>query len=126
MIKRFQNYPWLVDVPNEIEGFDCLNLRQFYRDDLDWTDPDTGEFFPAPMDYKAMLTARRIRDGVYFYVRVVLDKDFEEKSPEYQTATLRFKIQNAIAFLQTFTECACTPILPCPSHPKGPNPSVAF
>ena len=127
--RLFHNYPWVVDVPDDIPpAFDCVALSPLRRaHDEDWTDPDTGEFYPAPMDYRATMTARRISNGGYFYVPVVLDKDFAEWPKDKQAPYLKFKIDVAIEYLKTFADCSCVPDQPCPQHARSKSaPSVDF
>ena len=51
-------------------GMHSYHLSRFHQDTDDWTNPETGEVFPASFNWYANLTAVRASDGQQFYVKV--------------------------------------------------------
>jgi hypothetical protein len=107
------NHPWVLKLPDELEGFGAIRITPFYRDDQDWIDPKTGEVYPATMQYYANMTTVRLSDDTNFFTRVSLDKDILDWPPEKQQAYFDTKVAFGIAFLETFRDCACKVGKPC-------------
>jgi hypothetical protein len=104
-----------------LEAFDGVRLGSFVQDDKDWTDPNTGEFFKATMDYLSHLSGRRISDGTFFAVNLRLDHIVVDDSGIGAQKKLDYVetcMVNAMIQLAEYSNCACVVDAPCERHAR--------
>lgn len=105
------------EVSDKLKAFDWIRFGGFVQDTEDWTDPDTGEFFKATMDYFSVLTGRRIRDDVNFAVRVRLDHVIvDDHSNKNRSNYVESCLVNGMMQLASYADCDCVVGAPCKRH----------
>ncbi len=68
-----------------------------------------GEFYPPTFNWYANLTGQRRRDGVNFYLKVVVNKDAS-------VSGMIFILLSAFTQFNEFTDCICTVASACDKH----------
>ncbi len=94
------------DVPLEAD-WNGLTLSEF-KQETQGVEVE-GEFYPPTFNWFANLTGQRRRDGVNFYLKVVINKDAS-------VSGMVFALLSAFTQFNTFTDCICTIASACPKH----------
>lgn len=94
------------DTPREANWIG-LSLSEF-RQETEDVELD-GVHYPATFNWFASMTGQRRRDGVNFYLRVVIQK-------ESSIPAMVHTLLSALVQFGEFAGCSCTVETPCPKH----------
>lgn len=90
-----------------------IHFQGFIQDVTDWTNEETGEYFPATFNWIGTIKGQRVKDGGYFYQRgTVLGKEGEPINLESAKFTLEMMRES----LERFSGCDCVVNHPCYHH----------
>jgi len=103
----------------DLQAFSGVHMTPFSQDTLGWTDPETGDIYPATFDYLCHIVGKRIVDDVYFSVLVRMDHKVVDRgaSPEL-TAYIENVLGTAVFSLASYSTCACVVGAPCEKHSR--------
>lgn len=94
-------------------GWHWLQVTSPAQDTYGWTDPKTGEHFPATLDWMFKLLGMRT-DGTYFNVAIRIPR--ESVSDETQLKLMVSELSRAVILFEQFRTCGCVVGKECSQH----------
>jgi len=109
----------LIDHMADLSAFNYVRILPFGQDTLDWTNPDTGEIYPATFDYMSWIRGTRKSDDVDFAVKITLHhEDVDGREAEQLSSFLKLVLRNACLMLAEYSDCSCKVGAPCKRHAR--------